>query len=124
MNGNNILLDTNTVVYHLSGNQQAKLIIDNRVVFISAITYAELLANKNLSSDDKKILDDYLSFVHIIHTNDFICERAAYIRIKNKLKLPDAIIAATSIFLGIPFVTFDDGFFSIKELQIIKLSVQ
>lgn len=124
MSGDKILLDTNTIVYHLLGNEQAKLIIDERIVFISAITYSELLANKNLSVTDKKVLIDYLSYVHIVHTNDFICERAAYIRIKNKIKLPDAIIAATSIFLDIPLVTFNDGFFSIKDLQIIKLSVK
>lgn len=123
MSGNSILLDTNTIIYHLLGDPQAKIVIDKRIVFISAITYAELLANKNLTQAERTILNEYISLVNIIHTNDFICERAAYIRIKNKLKLPDAIIAATGIFLGIPLVTFDDGFSSIKDLQIIKLTV-
>jgi predicted nucleic acid-binding protein len=61
----------------------------------------------------------YLSNINIIHTNDSICEIAAEIRKNNKVKLPDAIIAATSLFLSIPLVTFDKGFRSINKLRII-----
>jgi predicted nucleic acid-binding protein len=46
---------------------------------------------------------------------------SAEIRKKSKLKLPDAIIAATSIFLHIPLVSFDSDFDKVDDLQIIKL---
>jgi predicted nucleic acid-binding protein len=35
------------------------------------------------------------------------------------IKLPDALIAATAIYLDIPLLTFDKGFKNISELQLI-----
>jgi predicted nucleic acid-binding protein len=37
--------------------------------------------------------------------------------------LPDAIVAATAIFLGIPLLTFDSNFSKIDELDFILLEV-
>ena len=37
-----------------------------------------------------------------------------------KLKLPDAIIAATAIFLGIPLISADGHFDKIEDLVFIK----
>ena len=43
------------------------------------------------------------------------------LKIKYKTKLPDALIAASAIMLGIPLLTFDKGFSKIKELDIVLL---
>lgn len=40
-----------------------------------------------------------------------------------KIKVPDAIIAATSIYKNIPLITFDKGFTSIKSLDLILLEL-
>jgi predicted nucleic acid-binding protein len=40
---------------------------------------------------------------------------------KYKLKLPDAIIAATAIHLELPFISSDADFKPIKELDLILL---
>lgn len=40
-----------------------------------------------------------------------------------KIKVPDAIIAATSIHKNIPLITFDKGFDTIKSLDLILLEL-
>jgi predicted nucleic acid-binding protein len=97
MNGIKILADTNAIIYHLAGNDKLEAILNNNLIYISGITYTELLS-KQLSSDEERVLKDYLGSLHIIHTNEIICEIAADLRKNFKVKVPDAIIAATSSF--------------------------
>lgn len=40
---------------------------------------------------------------------------------KYKIKLPDAIIAATAIYLDLPLVTFDEDFKQIEELTLVLM---
>ncbi len=122
MNGIKILADTNVIIYHFAGNDKIENFLNNKVVYISAITYSELLS-KPLPSSEEFILKEYLNSIHIIHTNDFICEIAAGLRKSYKIKLPDAIIAATCFFLNIPLITFDDNFYKIDDLKILKLDL-
>ena len=123
MNGIKILADTNAIIYHLAGNDKLEAVLNNNLVYISAITYTELLS-KQLASNEEIVLKDYLNALHIIHTNDIICEIAADLRKSYKIKLPDAIIAATCFFLNLPSVTFDEIFFKIDDLKILKLSLE
>ena len=48
-----------------------------------------------------------------------IKKRAIQIKQKYKIKLPDAIIAATAILYNIPFITADADFKVITELNLI-----
>ena len=121
MNGTKLLADTNVIIYHLSGNKQVEALLENNIVYISALTFSELLSSPSLTAGEETILRQYLKAVHIIHTNDFICELAATLRRDVKIKLPDAIIAATSFFLDIPLITFDTDFDKINDIKIIKL---
>ena len=50
-----------------------------------------------------------------------IKEIAIKLKQKYSIKLPDAIIASTAIFLEIPLLTFDKGFEEIEELTSIIL---
>ncbi len=47
--------------------------------------------------------------------------KAIQIKQKYKLKLPDAIIAATAICYNLPFLSADSDFKKIKELHLIFL---
>ena len=108
MNGIKILADTNAIIYHLAGNDKLEAVLNNNLVYISAITYTELLS-KQLASNEEIVLKDYLSSLYIIHTNDIICEIAADLRKLYKIKLPDAIIA---------------NFYKIDDLKILKFSLE
>ena len=65
----------------------------------------------------KSLLDD----CQIIELNQEIKYLAIDLKQKYKLKLADAIIAATAIHLELPFITSDADFKSIKELDLIFL---
>lgn len=119
MSGIKLVADTNASVHHLNGSIAVNSIFENSATFISSITFTELLANKNLTDEEMVIVRVYLDSINVIHTNDSIFEIAAEIRKSNRVKLPDAIIAATSLFLSVPLVTFDKGFRSINKLRII-----
>ncbi len=61
MNGIKILADTNAIIYHLAGNEKLEAVLNNNLVYISSITYAELLS-KQLSTDEEIILKEYINF--------------------------------------------------------------
>jgi predicted nucleic acid-binding protein len=122
MSGIKILVDTNIIIYHFAGNDKIEKFLNNKVVYISAITYSELLS-KSLPPGEEIILKDYLNSIQIIHTNNVICEIAADLRKTYRIKLPDALIAATCFFLNIPLITFDEVFNKIDHLKILKLDL-
>ncbi|GHV05229.1 hypothetical protein FACS189416_4650 [Bacteroidia bacterium] len=55
----------------------------------------------------------------IIDINQEIKQTYKELKQKYSVKLPDAIVAATSIYLDMPLLTFDQGFKDISELQLI-----
>lgn len=119
MNGNKLLLDTNAIIFHLNGSKKIEILLEGCTIFISSITYTELFSFAKLTAVDTGLLKAYIAELQIVHTNNFICDIGAEIRRKTKIKLPDAIVAATSIYLDVPIITFDKGFQSINKLRII-----
>ncbi len=112
------MLDTNIIIYSLGGNPAVTREINNQEHFISEITEIELLGYHALSTSDEKILNAYLSQVRIISLNASIKNIAIEIRREYKLKTIDAIIAASAIYFGLPFVTADKAFRKIVELTV------
>lgn len=123
MSGSKILVDTNVIIYHLNGNKDVELLLQDNIIYISSITYTELLSNAATTETENQILQEYLKNVLIVHTNDFICELAAELRKESRLKLPGALIAATCFFLNVPLITFDNDFEKVDDLRILKLTL-
>ena len=119
MNGNNILLDTNTVLYFLSGDQTVADFIQEKKLFISIITELELLSYKNLTTKEIKVITTFLKEIHIENISQKIKEESIKIRRSSTLKLPDCIIAATSISLQIPIFSADKDLKNIEGLDFI-----
>lgn len=119
MNGNNILLDTNTVLYFLSGDQTVADFIQEKKLFISIITELELLSYKSLTTKEIKVITTFLKEIHIENISQKIKEESIKIRRSSNLKLPDCIIAATSISLQIPIFSADKDLKNIEGLDFI-----
>lgn len=119
MNGNNILLDTNTVLYFLSGDQTVADFIQEKKLFISIITELELLSYKNLTAKEIKVITTFLKEIHIENISQKIKDESIRIRRSSNLKLPDCIIAATSISLQIPIFSADKDLKNIEGLDFI-----
>ena len=89
------LLDTNILIDELRGIPQARIAIDACTSpAISIISWIEVMAGTDAS--DEAATRAYLSAFPSIPLTPEIAERAAAIRRNSRLKLPDAIILATS----------------------------
>ena len=119
MSGNSLILDTNTVLYFLAGDQTISDFIKDKNLYISFITELELLSFDKISPSEVKIISDFLTETNIINISQEIKDIVISLRRANKLKLPDSIIAATAIALKIPLFTADKGIKSLKDLNVI-----
>lgn len=119
MNGNKLLLDTNILLYLLAGDQTLVDILQGKSIYISFITELELLSYKSLNASDKRDIEALLSECIIVDINSGIKKDTIQIRQEYGLKLPDAIIAATSQYLDIPLISADKGFGKVDSLSLV-----
>ncbi len=116
MNGDPFVLDTNFVIHYLDGNPlQRAFLLDNidAECFVSVITEIELYSFHRLSESEKSKLDMFFSTVTVAplddpKLHDRVKNAAIAFRRATRCKVPDAIIAATSITLGAVLVTSDE----------------
>jgi hypothetical protein len=107
VSGVNILLDTNIIIYLLSGDKKLEEILEGKVLITSLISEMEVLAYPELDEKTDKKIREFLSKINIVPINESIKEVAIQMPRKYKIKLPDAIISATSFFLNVPMITTD-----------------
>ena len=96
------LLDTNFVINYFKGIfiGDARKFTDtiiNRTTFISVITRIELLVWKSIDAKDEIIIKEFISDSTVFSLEESIIKRTILLRKTNKIKLPDAIIAATAL---------------------------
>lgn len=113
----NVVLDTNTVLYFLAGSLAQAL--PQADFYVSVITEMELLSYPLLKSDEETEIHDFLSDVTIIDLNRNIKQSAIALRRQYRLKLPDAVVAATAQHLKAELFTND-----LKMLGIPLLSAK
>lgn len=119
MSGRNFLLDTNIALYLLSGNTTIAEIIDGSQLYVSFITQLELLGYKGITTKEQQVVKQFLDECIIIDVNEEIKKHTIAIKQKHQIKLPDSIIAATSLFIEIPLLTADTGFKKINKLNLL-----
>jgi predicted nucleic acid-binding protein len=112
------LLDTNIVLYLLSGNRTIAEILDGAQLYISFVTQLELLGYQGISAKEQQHVKSFLDECIVIDINDEIKRNTIRIRQKYSVKLPDSIIASTALFLEIPLLTADKDFDRISELNL------
>jgi len=119
MSGIRIICDTNPLIYLLDGNREIGGFLKGKQIYVSAITELEMFGKQNLSPKESNIIDTLLEYCFVIDINQEIKTIYKEIKQKYSLKLPDALIAATAIYLDIPLLTFDKEFKSVSELKLI-----
>lgn len=124
MSGNNkLFVNTNVLLYFLKGDKKIIEIISDKLLFASFVTELELLAFPIISNESENNIRGLLDKIQIININSEIKEKTIEIRRKSNLKLPDAIIAATSLYLKLPLLTADKQFKTIDQGEIIIYEV-
>ncbi|WP_413669891.1 type II toxin-antitoxin system VapC family toxin [Mucilaginibacter sp. Mucisp86] len=121
------LWDSNTAIYFLQKQfppVTEKLIeglLTESLPTISAITEIELLCWKTTSDADLQLLADFINDVTIFELEKAVKLKTAEIRKTNRIKLPDAIIAATALVHELTLVTRNiKDFDQIRGLKVIN----
>ena len=123
MIGNSIVLDTTIVLYLLNGDDELASILNQMQLYVSVITEIELLGYLEISDEDKVKIKYFLSECIIVPLNEEIKNLCITIKQTSKVKAPDAIVAATSIYNQIPLITSDKGFEKIQDLDLFLYKV-
>ena len=122
MNGNRYFVETNILIYLLSGDNTLISILNQKQIYISFITEIELLSFADLTVKERNKIVVMLKNFIVMDLNESIKETTIRYRKDFKLKIPDAIIAATANYLNLPLLTADLAFKSIPELTTIIYS--
>ncbi len=122
MNGINYLVDTNFLIYLLNGNASVKPYLNNNY-FISEITEMELLGVKDIPSLVLKTRAALIDNCFLVNFNSDIKEIAIRLKQKTSIKLPDAIIAASAMYMGMPLISADKDLTRIEGLDLILLKL-
>ena len=123
MNGIDYLIDTNILIYILQGNPKARYFSEEEYLSVSCITEMEVLGKYRISIPEKQIITGFLNRCHIIEIDAGIKQLAITIRQHSKVKLPDAIIAATAIKNNVLLVTSDKDFEKIPDLEFLLMDM-
>jgi hypothetical protein len=128
MNGKRFFLDTNAVVQLLSGNQE---LLDTlaRAAYVatSVICELEFLSFPGLSEKDRRLFQSLLARITVIDvcTGDVrLKEYVQAFRAEKKLKLPDAVIAASATVNDCTLVTADKQLLKTPGLQVKEYRVE
>lgn len=123
MNGSSLVIDTNIALYLFNGDRTIASLLDGRNVYISFITEIELLGFPGITNEQKTISKEFIEDSVVIDLNDAIKRMTIDLRVKYNLKIPDAIIAASALYLNLPLISADKVFEKVSELQFIKYEI-
>lgn len=122
MSGTKYLLDTNFILGTLKSDTQVLAELSSRRILAgecsySAIARMELLGFHRITQEEETLIKQKLEhFAYLPLTKD-IEDRVIALRQSRKIKLPDAIIAATALYFGIELLTLDQHLLEIVRSE-------
>ncbi len=107
--GTQYLIDSNAIIDYLSGTLPSKGMdflseVVNAVPRVSVISKIEVLGY-NAQPSALQLLTNFMSDAEILQLSDAIVNQTIEIRKVHKIKLPDAIIAATALVHGFKLIS-------------------
>lgn len=127
MNGTRYLLDTNAVIAIVNGNEELLQLLNTATfVAFSVISIIEFLSFPGLSGNDKSVFEEIVaegSVIDLDFQDKHLMSAIVDIRKLYRLKLPDAILAATALSYDCQMVSNDNEFQKVTNLQIIRFSI-
>lgn len=122
MNGNKFIFDSNIIIYLSKGILNArKFTRAEDVPYISVITYIEVMGYHFMKKEEESFIKKFCQEAYIIPLDDQIVNKVIALRQKKKIKIPDAIIAATAIENNLQLITRNtDDFKDIPNLKLLN----
>ena len=122
MNGERYLLDTNAVAALLRGESAVVSQLKSAEwVGISVISQIEFLAFAGLSDSDRALFAEFLNRSHVVALSvdaTALIDQIVQIRQAHRLKLPDAIIAASALTMRATLLTADQELRRMPQLKV------
>lgn len=105
-----LTIDTNILIYYLGGEKAVVEQVDLwrkefGFLITSTIVQIELLSYPDLRPREVRIIAELLATMHVVAVDDAVASLAAAVRRSYRLKLADAIVAATALHTGTSLVT-------------------
>ncbi len=118
-----LLVDTNILIYLDGGSENAAKALVDRNLFLSFISEIQLLGTPALSKNKIRDLEKMMDSFEVIEFSNNLKRKTIELKQKLKIKVPDAIIAATAIEYNLPLLTSDKSFLGIPELYCVLFEV-
>jgi len=107
------LIDSNTIIEYvgkrlpITGTLWLENLIDSEDGTLSIINWIEIFSYPSIGDEEKNRFEDLCERLMLLNLTFDIAERTALLRQTVKMKLPDAIIAATALVHNLTLVTND-----------------
>ena len=120
MNGSEALIDTNIIIYYLNGELTLSQMdglwgIINNGLRLSVISQIEVMSWHRHTAQSATIAQRFLASATIVQLSPEVVARTIAIRREARLKLPDAVIAATALTHNLTLVTHNTRDFTRVE---------
>jgi len=113
-----IFIDTNIIIYLSKKTiKYDDIFKHNEKYAISIVSYMEILGYNFQNKQEEIFIKKLLSYFKIVYIDIDIANEVIKLRKKYKIKLPDAIIVATSSLNNARLITNDIQLSKIKELN-------
>ncbi|MFP4221848.1 MAG: type II toxin-antitoxin system VapC family toxin [Phormidium sp.] len=116
------LVDTNILISLF--NNQLRQAIPNGIIGYSVITTIEILSFKGLSSQEESLIRSRLQHSIQVFVSETIAEKTVKLRRQYRLKMPDAIIAASAWDCEAVLITNDKQLSKISQIQVLSLPIK
>ena len=128
MNGKRYFLDTNAIIQLLSGNQALiELLTGAEYIGTSIICELEFFSFPNLSDADRLLFHELRARIHMVDlssADERLKNRIYSLRSSKRLKLPDAVIAASAAVEDCALITADRTMLEIPGLEVESFPLQ
>src|SRR5690554_3905340 len=125
--GTKYLIDNNAVIEFLggtlpsAGSDWMQNICDQNLQFLSVINKIEILGF-NVPPSELVVFNEFIQAAQVIPLSETVVQQTIEIRKTYKIKLPDAIIAATAMVYGLTLITRNTSdFYPIQQLPCIDI---
>ena len=117
------LIDSNAIIDFCNGklSDKGRDLLVNIKPEISIITNIELFASNNIPEKEFDLLKKFVAFSNVFPVDEALIDITISIRLIHKIKLPDALIAATAIVNNLTLITRNTkDFMNIKVLKLVN----
>jgi hypothetical protein len=109
------LLDTNALIYLQGGKLAHDLPVGSYAY--SVISEIELLSWPQMQAEQERVWRGLLASLHRVELDAAVRETAIRLRRERRLKLPDAVVAASALVLDATLLTNDQQLLTIPEVR-------